>query len=300
MTLSRRTIMKSIAFSPFFSILNTPLPNEFFAQGSPSSTYFLLHGMFFMEFQGDNLCVVTPKPPSTPTGNDHEFYQRTHGGMLANLGTDIDFTMRQVKAGGLKQFPPDIPQFSASGALGKPQPILPNKGTGTYRCRIILPTPKHIFAYRSDTKDYFRPQGNVGKSILDSTGPRLGTITCLQYEPDQTAAFVMNYYAEHPGPASTGDVNAALRTAKDICGASFDLQMNPGWVFDSNVDPENSLPAGVSQDDESTLEEVIGLFALYRHLLSEDAKKSLDSLKLNHQHPFAADIASCPQFGINP
>lgn len=304
MTLSRRTILKTIALSPILSVMDSPLLHGFFAAGPPTQTYVLLHGMFFMEFQGETLCVVTPNKPNPPTGNDHEFYVRPHGGMLADLDTDVDLTQGQIKAGGLKSFPPEVPQFSASILLqgGADKPILPPKGSGTYRCRMVLPTPKHIFGYRSDTKNYFRPEGNVGQSILDSTGTRLGTITCLQYEPgSSTNPFVLNYYAEHPGPATTGDVNAALRTAKDICGSYFDLQLKPGWVFSSNPDPENSLPSGVSQDDEDTLEDVIGFFRLYEKLLSDEAKKSLKSLKI---HPgkkpqLAADIASCPQFAIN-
>jgi hypothetical protein len=309
MTLSRRTILKTIALSPMLPVLNSPLLDGFFAAGPPTQTYLLLHGMFFMEFQGDTLCVVTPNKPTPPTGNDHEFYQRPHGGMLADLYRDIDWTQGQIKAGPLKNsFPPETPQFPASILLqgGPDKPILPAKGSGTYRCRMVLPTPKRILGYRSDTKNYFRPTGNTGQSILDSTGTRLGTITCLQYDPGNVSPFVLNYYAEHPDTAVTDDVNAALRTGKDVCGPNFDLQIKSGWVFSSNRDPENSLPAGVSQDDEQTLEEVIDSFALYRNLLNDQAKKSFDSLKTAHSHQEdqiqktkAADIASCPQFGIN-
>src|SRR5205823_3750696 len=96
-----------------------------------------------------------------------------------------------------------------------------------YRCKIILPLPKNIFGYRTDTKDKFNPvAGNpIGEAIKDLTDPRLATITCLEFYPGKMTPFVDNYYASHKLRPTANEVNAALLAAQDICGNKFDLKI---------------------------------------------------------------------------
>ncbi|HLK54433.1 MAG TPA: hypothetical protein VKU42_13325, partial [Candidatus Angelobacter sp.] len=178
-----------------------------------------------------------------------------------------------------------------------------------------LPLPKLIFAYRTDTTDRLPADlsRNVSKSIISLAGPRLATITCLQYSPGSDGPYVTSYYAEHPTKVGSVAINAALDAARDpgFCGPNFDLKMLPAYVPDAPRDVDNSLPPGVLGDDEATLEEINQTVGLYRPMLLSAQKgeiqnpKKNDSLS-NTSHTSAADqvtavsadIASCPQLGI--
>src|SRR5215468_4788205 len=139
MVVNRRTLIKALALAPSLSLLNAPWVRALMSMGPPTYVYLLLHGMFFMEFQGDTLYVLTPDNLQGDP-NPHEFHQRPQGGLLKDLQSKIDFTQGQLKSGGVTVFPSDVPQFSASTLLnpGEPdRPILP--AVSSYRCQIKLP-----------------------------------------------------------------------------------------------------------------------------------------------------------------
>jgi hypothetical protein len=196
-----------------------------------------------------------------------------------------------------------------------------------------MPLPKLIFAYRSDTTDDFPAQsGKVTDSISTFVGPRLGTITCLEFDPGSNGPTVTSYYAEHPTKANSTTVNAALEDASDseFLGPNFDLTVKIGFVANACRDTDESLPLGVLGDDEATLEEVQNPLALFcessgitikkpsiqqnsktqkpagkqisGQVTSQKGSKAQSSTRVRPKlsPKAAADIASCPQFGINP
>jgi hypothetical protein len=244
--------------------------------------------MFFLEFQGDALYVVTPNHAG------HEFYARPHGGTLHPLDHDINlYGNDKLRPGKVNSFPTDILQFSASVLQleGSDSSILAS--ARTYRCRMILPLPKAIFALRSDAKDHFvpNPESLVGQTILTSTGPRVGTITCLEYEPGNDGPYVISYYADHPHSATTSEVNEALVSAREVCGPKFDLKLASGaGPRPSYRDSESALPNGVSVDDEASLEE--------QSTFSEVRIPHPFSASLRYT-TFSTEVMNCQQFGIN-
>lgn len=286
MAINRRSVLRGLAFTPAFALFRPSLAGLFLpSPPSPESVYILLHGMFFMEFSSD-------KPQklyvASPDHSAHHFCVRRSGGAFQKIGKDIDLVSK-LKQGSQVSFPSEIPQFPKS-LIGSNGPV----AATTYRCKIILPAPKNIFGYRTDTKDHFVPvaNSNVGHAILNSTGPRLATITCLEYEPGAEGPYVESYYAEHKTRPSPREANAALEAAKDICGGNFDLKFpDPGTFYPvAPLDPQSSLPTGVAQDDEKDLEE----------LLTGGKLACDEQLGAPTIHAKAADVASCPQFGINP
>lgn len=326
MPLDRRSILKALALVPGLPILNSRLAQALMSQGTLSSSYVLLHGMWFMEFDGQGHLLAL-----TPQHQPHHFHIRPQGKPLQDLQKDpLDLTSTLGATGKVQQFPTDILQFSAS-AINLPSPILPN--IAKFRAKLILPLPKLIFAYRTDTTENFPAEaGHVDDSISTFAGPRLGTITCLEYDPGSGGPSVTSYYAEHPRKASSAIVNAALDAVRDpgFLGPNFDLKVKMGFVADACRDTDQSLPTGVLGDDEATIEEIENPLTLFCennfkanktiviHRKSKTGKpagkqtprKAAPASKA-HRSPHTksdsdlrltqgADIASCPQFGINP
>lgn len=284
MAIDRRSVLKALALAPAFPLAQSSFANLLLSSPpSPTSVYILLHGMFFMEFSGGNpqqLYVVSPNH------SPHHFCVAQSGGALQKIGRDINLVAK-LKQGSTVSFPPAVPQFSKS-LIGSSGPV----AATNYRCKMILPAPKNIFGLRTDTKNNFLPvpTSNVGQAILNSTGRQLATITCLEYDPGSDGAYVENYYAEHKWRPSPHDANAALVAAKDICGSNFDLQFveKPGTSFPpAPLDPPGNLPSGVTQADEKELDDLLA-----------GGKLACDELALTF-HTQSADVASCPQFGIN-
>lgn len=317
MPLNRRSILKALALAPGLPILNSTLAQALMSQGNPTSTYILLHGMWFMAFENNFLWAATPQH------NPHHFHMRDHGGPLQALSSgDIDLTGIGTGLQSMTSFPSDVVQFSAS-SMQRTIPVI--SAATKFQTRLKFPLPKEIFAYRTDTTDNLPVDGStkVGQSIFSFAGPRLGTITCLEY--DSAAPFIRSYYAEHPGKVGSIAINLAFRDAADagFLGPNFDLKVFPGFVPDANRDRDDSLPPGVLGDDEATLEEVGTTVALYRPMILNEKpaqaageqplkpidkspaqpqqhKQSNTATKNKQDHTLAADIASCPQFGINP
>jgi hypothetical protein len=292
MPLNRRSLIKALAFLPVFPILNSKLAQALMLQGAQTSTFILLHGMFFMEFYKDHLYVATPDHRASCNQNGHHFCMRRHGGQLQTMGTNIDL-YSSLGHGGMSTFPKTIPQFPKSLIDLGP------KTTPTYRCKMILPLPKNIFGLRTDVKSNFNPvKGNaIGEAILAAaTGPRLATITCLEFVPGKDGPYTESYYAEHKRRPNAADVNLALVAAKEICGNKFNLQLTalpcpppPAPCFPpAPKDPTASLPNGVSQDDESALDELVTGTAL----ACDEQPCPATAHKEN------VDVASCPQFGL--
>lgn len=308
MAITRRALLQSFALAPALQLLNSNLAHALMSAGPQANTYILLHGMFFMAFEGNNLVVATPQ--HLP----HHFQTRDHGGPLQTLPAG-DINLTSLEGGAVQCFPSDVIQFSAS-SMQRVKPVL--SSATKFQTRITLPFPKAIFAYRTDTADHFLgdPGKNVTQSILSFAGPRLGTITCLEYGPGSNP-FVRSYYAEHPTRVGSTEVNLAFDAARDqgFCGPGFDLTILPGYVPDPYRDPDASLPPGVLGDDEASLEEISATTSLYRPMFETHSRATNmqaprvaihpdtqntagRNAERQHRVPFNVDVASCPQLGI--
>jgi hypothetical protein len=279
MAIDRRTLLKALAAAPAVPLFQSTIVKALASEGAPYSIYFLFHGMFFFEFVNNALYVATPNHPP------HKFYTRRHGQGFMDLQKDIDLTKGQLTPGNITVFPTEIPQFPR--ALISGSPVLPS--AATYRCKIILPLPKYIFAYRTDAKSNFHPDisTKIGEAVFKATGPRVATITCLQYDPGKNGPSVDSFYAEHCGKASPTAVNQALTDAQSLLGNRFNLQMQPFGVGDAPEDADDALPDGVTHADENE-------FRDFTEVRPPDCLQGAGSAGLDK----AADVASCPQFGL--
>lgn len=284
MSVDRRSLLKALALIPGLPILNSRLAHALM-QGGQQSTFVLLHGMWFMEFYDGLLYICTPKH------NCHKFRKNTHKpnptGLQA-LESDIDWSENNtVKPGKTNSFPTEILQFSAKLLNSKGLPVLP--AATSYACKMMLPAPKHIFGYRTDIKKNFTPiAGKIADDIQDSIGPRIATITCLQYEPGPSGPFIESFYASHDHSPNGTEIDEALVAARDICGQNFDLQFDPNSVpvAPATIDDSASLPSAVDKDDEKDIDEL------------QPPGPPCHPPKPGTVGVQNVDVASCPQLGI--
>jgi hypothetical protein len=287
MAMNRRAVLKSLVLLSGSSLLSKPLMAELTAAaGATSYTYLVLHGMFFMEFYDGLLYICTPKHSC------HKFFKNIHKPNptgLQPLEPDIDWSENNtVKQGKTNSFPTEILQFSAKLLNPKGLPVLP--AATSYACKMVLPAPKHIFGYRTDIKNNFTPvSGKIADDIQDSTGPRIATITCLQYEPGPSGPFIESFYASHDHPPNGTEIDEALIAAKDICGQNFDLQFDPNGkpVTPATKDDQGSLPSAVDPEDENDIDEL------------QPQGSPCHPPKPGTVVGQNVDVASCPQLGIN-
>jgi hypothetical protein len=256
-----------------------------------NSANILLHGLFFLQYQSNNLVVMTPNHPM------HQFLMRPQG-MTGNannpfpsLQSDIDLTTLIGSSSPVPlPFPASMPQFSiADTGVGN----LISTPSKNYRCRIVLPWPLDIMSLRSSGSlgDYHPlSTSSVGQSILSNSGPALGIVTLLHYQ-SAGSPFTVSYFAEHLMPTSTREVNPALKASKALFQnpENFDLQLSEcdwcGNCTTPTICPDKDVPPtasayGVLRDDEHSVGEI------YR---------STDCSLLE-----GTDVANCVQFGIRP
>jgi hypothetical protein len=108
MPLDRRSLLKALALLPGLPILNSRLAHALMSQGAPQSSYVLLHGMWFMEFDGIGHLLA-----ATPQHQAHHFHIRPHQQPLQPLPPgDLDLTKTLGTTGQVTSFPTDILQFS--------------------------------------------------------------------------------------------------------------------------------------------------------------------------------------------
>lgn len=222
----------------------------------------LLHGLFMMEFQENKLVIATPK------FDGHEFGMRYHGKTASDLPELISLE-GLVRAGQQKTFASENLQFPTSDIGSGYRIDYQNPSKHNHRCTMVLPLPYNILGLRADDKGKFADaaaDSSIKQHILSTASSKLATITCIQYEPASgVKPFVLNYYAEHKS-VTVDSINDALKAARDVCGNGFNLQMK---ALAKPPAADTAFPEGVDESDEEPL---------VRHI----------------------DVASCPQFGINP
>jgi hypothetical protein len=292
MPLDRRSLLKMLALAPAFTFLEPSLAHGLLSNNADQKVYILLHGMFFMEYDGDKFIVATPNCEG------HRFYTRFHGQGLQDMDTDINLYNNVI--GGPKPLPFEgILQLSRKADLNIDDgPVLSR--ASMYRCKMILPYPEKIITMRSGLASDFHPKGNIFAKSKRNIPSEIATITCLVYSAGSDDAYTQSYYAEHPHRPSLSEINMALVAAQDLCGDSFNLQIaSPSST--PCIPPSDSKLPGVSQDDEYELDELFpgkpcaaskSSSSMPAH---KNAKKSIGNPDLLH-----LDVASCPQFAITP
>lgn len=291
MPLDRRSALKMLAIAPTFCFLKKPVAHGLLPPVFDDKVYIFLHGMFFMEVDNIQGSFVV----ATPNYDGHRFYTRLHDKpMLQQMYTDINLVDKLKGTMNPPKFEQQILQFSRSKALGIQNPVLSQ--ASMYRCRMILPYPEKIWPLRAGCKADFCPDPSsvVGAGL--SIGDQIATITCLQYSPGADGAYIQSYYAEHAHTPRPSEINDALEAAQDLCGDNFDLQISCG-APDVCIDPLGSLPPGTDQNDEYELKE---LPPRKPPCIKVGPCGALDSKALAKEHLQHVDVASCPQFGINP
>lgn len=260
MAINRRAVLKTLAAAPAVSLLSG-------LSGCDGRSYVnvLLHGLFIMEFNDNKLVVAAPK------FGGHIFKMRKHGQAREDAKDLPEFItmLGVVKEGSRNTFKPENLTFPVSDL--KKDYAIDYQNPSKHRCTIIMPLPHDILGLRADKKDNFKPKaGDIGKDIKSTPSTVLATITCLRYKPASGVdPFTINYYAEHPNLPNMSTVNDALTAAQTVCGKEFTLQME---TLASAAPFDTTFPDGMDKSDE------------------EAWNPSLD----------AADVASCPQFGIRP
>jgi len=235
----------------------------------------LLHGLFFMEANGNNLEVYAP-----PTVSGHNFMGGTRGNItdLNAIPGAIDFTqpsglLQGKKTADEKDVKPTILQFSRTETVGTFKTKQANR-------LIVLPWPQQFFSIRL---------GDLAGFKFDSSGSaKVGTdivTRCGNAGKNKSIGLVtgLNYFADFPDPLLPGEVpsrnihfyydpgtghdvnavNADLINAQGIFTASsgFDLQMDKNSTFPvTPLDNPKVLPntiRGLTPEDGLSLGEPV-------------------------------------------
>jgi len=291
MPLDRRSLLKALALVPGLPLLNSKLAQGLVTPVFDDKVYIFLHGMFFMEVDNIQKNFVV----ATPNYDGHRFYTRLHDQpMLQQMYTDINLMGKINGCQNPPIFDAPILQFSRYKALGIQNPVLSQ--ASMYRCRMTLPYPEKIWPLRAGCSDDFCPDPSSVVGTTLSIGKQIATITCLQYSPGSDGPYTQSYYAEHPHTPKPSEINDALEAAQDLCGDNFDLQITCG-APDVCVDPLAALPPGTDQNDEFELKELPPRTPPCMKLAP---CASIAPKDLAKWHALHVDVASCPQFGINP
>ena len=192
--------------------------------GHLKDAFLLLNGLFYLEHKNDVLVITAPDVP------DHKYYMGIPGRLneLQEMPRTVDLrSFLKGRLGDEFKFPPEIPQFSKS-----------ETGTGNIaapgRFQAIMPIPLEIYALRKGFIKDFHPvkKSNVGKNILKSSGPELGTLICLVYKgrfpSEWTSTQMCHFYAENLHLLALKHVNHAYQMSSTLfaCPDKFDLRMD--------------------------------------------------------------------------
>jgi hypothetical protein len=272
MPVSRRGLLKTLAIAP--ATLFIPLPSmAATGRGFDSTVNIFLLGLFMMEFQGDDLVLVTPKY------HHHDFCIVKSDGTRAEMPEYINL-WDQLVPGSQDKFDAKNLKFPASALQNNGYVLDPNNPSKhKHRCTMVLPKPSQITVLGEQDISEFTPKpGKIGDYIKQgATEHKLGFITQLQYQSRNGQPYSFAYLALHR-PLTLGTVNEALRAARNPCGQGFDLQMSAIKTSNCGGMGANKCP------DWSQLNSFFILLG------TKKFNKSLCELNV--------DVASCPQFGI--
>jgi hypothetical protein len=249
----------------------------------------LLHGLFFLQYQGNNLIAMTPDH------SKHVFLMRSQNQKPPFTNLPQDLTPTNLIGGSTQApFPPEMPQIDKN-ITGVGDLVATSTPSKNYRCRLVTLWPLEIVVLRSggSFSDFHSlSTSTVGANIKKPGLTKLGIVTLLHFETSGPA-FTISYFAEHMMPTQAVDVNPVLKASQVLFqqGNNFDLQFSecdwcpncsaPPICPDPDPLPKKILDWGVIRDDEHSVGEV------YR---TEDcAQKDMAG----------SDPANCVQFGLN-
>jgi hypothetical protein len=279
--LTRRNLLKALAAGPIFSLAAygrriAPLAARDVGS-DPGYVHILLHGLIFLEYQGDRLIVLAPDAPM------HDYRigipDQNEARKTAPAAPDNSLDWASILHGGeVRTFPRSIAQFSKS-ATGV------GDLTTAFRLRLVLPLPVAVVPLRLGRLGDFPAitTGNVWKSMKEQSGPDLALITCLRYEGKMDSKWSKanrcHFYAEPTKCLSLAHMNQAFKASQRVFRnpSAFDLQIDPHTNVPSTQPQDPQQPGYLTQSDELCLAE-----------LAKD-----NSCK-------GPNVANCGQFGVNP
>ena len=290
MSLSRRRFLKMLGASSALSF-GTPLLQVYSQTAGPCSCVnILLHGFFFMEFQGDMLLIAAP------THQPHQFLFRDSGGPLQQLSGPIDLRnvlQQDAKTTTTTTFPSSILQFSRNDMkLSRPF-FIDNNQPAQYACLLRLPKPHKIVPLRRGSVTDLNPTpGNVTTSINRLCNAKEATVTRLKYFPKMSAPFkTRSFYAEHCHQPRACEVNDAFDSARRVFGSEFDLTIAGVDSITLAYDKRSDLPDEIQVDDEKALEELNPCAPM------PCPPSRCPPGKLCQE---SVEVATCPHFGVGP
>jgi hypothetical protein len=278
----------------------------------------LLHGLFFMEANGNNLEIYAP-----PTVSHHSFQGGVRGNIvdLNSITAPIDWSggvLTGKTTADPSEVKPTILQFSRQNTVGAFQPKQRNR-------LIILPWPKQFFSMRLSGLDGFKydhsGSATIGKEIERRCGAGrnkvIGLVTGLQYSadlsgpvlPGETLDRNIHFYYDPGLPHDIHAVNDDLKKSKAIfsIGDGFDLQMDENAPYPTTpLDDPGNLPdiIGLTPEDGLTLNEPVktGVDQLVKKFFDavislrepEDHKEFIDRVHA------MINPANCPNFFVLP
>lgn len=271
MALNRRSLLKTLAMA--HASLLTPFSMAAANVKSSNLVDIYLFGLFLMEFQGDNLIIVTPKykhhrfcivyPGQTPIEMPEylNLWDLLVPGQQDTFCTEnLRFPAKAIRNGGFVLDPH-------------------NPSKHKHRCTMVLPKPLNISVGRQQDASKFHPDpgSKIGKLIQEQAGAKLGSITHLQYESRLGKSSQFAYVVSHH-PLSLHTVNCALRAARNPCGKGFDLKMH-------DIPKVTCTGTEIKCPDWDNLTELLNF-------------KASSSTLSSNVCPLNVDVGSCPQFGI--
>jgi hypothetical protein len=221
----------------------------------------LIHGLFFMTQEGNNLRVYAPNIP------DHHFIGGIRGSRrkLTKLQDFISWKLQGKTPDPDSDIDGAIMRFSTTyvGALESPEKLQFFKGS------ILLPWPAQIFGLRAgDITATVGPDSttNIGKEILANANAKgsskLATVALLQYTlpalPPVGGVSQLNihFYLQPCKEHKVSEVNVDLAATKSCFSkkTGFDLQM-VGPDQPNETLPTGNLDYGTTEEDELTVHE---------------------------------------------
>lgn len=236
----------------------------------------LLHGLFFLTQEGNNLRVYAPNIPM------HHFVGGTRGSRQELSPGVQDLTNSGLKGktdaqtgqpatpdpdndidGAVMRFP--ISDITAFKGLNDEDP----PGTPIFKGSILLPWPIRITGLRAaDIKSSFRTnQKTIAKHIVENANRKasttLGVVALLEYtlpifNPGGGLTQInLHYYLQPCTQHAITDVNNDLLKAQSCFTnkAGFDLQMDTGMGAPVPIPPSAHLEFGTTVEDEQSFDE---------------------------------------------
>jgi len=212
MVMQRRSFVKGLAATPaMFLTPHSALANLNASVDDTVDIY--LFGLFLMEFQGENLVLVTPK-------YEHHRFCIVYSDLGYEKMPEYINLWDRLLPGKKDRFCDENLKFPAKAIANNGYVLDPNNpNKHKHRCTMVLPKPSDITVQIQQDSTLFHPepQSSIGKLIQKEAGKKLGSVTHLQYKSRTGKSSAFAYVVSHH-PLSLHTVNGALRSARNPCG----------------------------------------------------------------------------------